>query len=330
VVDDGDPFEWSVGGHAGFINKSSAGLSRLIANRRRFMQRSAFSYMKRSGGTFLRFCAFTVLAAMPAAAALGQATEPVTQATPASSPGASPKAAVSPVASPAASPGPVVSGTAPAVSGTVPAVTGTTPAVSGTAPAVSGTESGMTAVPSPTPASPYSIEIDLGAQRIYLLKDGRKFAEAPISSGRAGHLTPTGDFAVIEKDPNHFSNLYGRIVEKDSGRVVKSGADIATPVPKGCKFEPAPMKWFLRFDGAAGMHAGILPGYPASHGCVRMPAAKAELFYNTVDLGTPVHVFGTTPVRAVHEEASPQVAPKATPTPSPAPTPKPKHGWFLP
>jgi lipoprotein-anchoring transpeptidase ErfK/SrfK len=200
--------------------------------------------------------------------------------------------------------------------------------VSGSA-AVSGTGT-TAAVAAPTPPSPYSIEIDLEEQRAYLLKNGRKFAESPISSGREGHLTPTGNFEVIEKDPNHFSNLYGKIVETDSGRVVKSGADAAMPVPKGCKFVPAPMKWFMRFDGAAGMHAGILPGYAASHGCVRMPAAKAKLFYDAVEVGTPVHVFGTAPVRAYHEEEQrPRRAAAFTPMPTPVPTPKPRHGWWF-
>ena len=207
-------------------------------------------------------------------------------------------------------------------------LSGTAPIVSGTTPAVSG--SGTAALPSPPPPSPYSIEIDLGDQRAYLLKDGHKIAESPISSGREGHLTPTGNFEVIQKDLNHFSNLYGKFVDKNSGRVVKSGADAAMPVPKGCKFVPAPMKWFMRFEGAAGMHAGILPGYAASHGCVRMPAAKAELFYNTVDIGTPVHVFGTPPVRVVHEEAEPHRRPAAAAMPpTPYPTPKPRHGWWF-
>jgi lipoprotein-anchoring transpeptidase ErfK/SrfK len=211
----------------------------------------------------------------------------------------------------------------------MPAVSGTTPAVSGTAAFVSGTA----ATPAPTPPSPYSIEIDLEHQRTYLLKNGQKVAEAPISSGRPGHLTPTGDFAVIEKDLNHFSNLYGKIVEKGSGAVVKSGADVATPIPKGCKFVPAPMKWFMRFEGASGMHAGILPGYPASHGCVRMPASKAQLFYETVEVGTPVHVFGTAPERSEeppHRHAASTVASakSAAPTPKATPTPKPRHGWW--
>jgi lipoprotein-anchoring transpeptidase ErfK/SrfK len=187
---------------------------------------------------------------------------------------------------------------------------------------------GTTPVPSPTPPSPYSIEIDLSKQHAYLLKDGKRVADAPISSGRAGHLTPVGNFEVVQKDLNHVSTLYGKFVEKASGRVVKSGADSAMPVPKGCKFVPAPMKWFMRFEGAAGMHAGVLPGYPASHGCVRMPASKAELFFDTVEIGTPVRVFGTIPERseeAPRRHLTAVVAAKASPTPPP----KAKHGWWL-
>jgi lipoprotein-anchoring transpeptidase ErfK/SrfK len=198
--------------------------------------------------------------------------------------------------------------------------------VSGSA-ASSATATAAVASPPPRPPSPYSIEIDLEEQRAYLLKNGRKFAESPISSGRQGHETPTGNFEVIEKDLNHFSSLYGKIVEKDSGRVVKSGADAAMPVPKGCEFVPAPMKWFMRFDGATGLHAGILPGYAASHGCVRMPASKAKMFYEAVEVGTPVHVFGTAPVRESREESAPRRV--AVLTPRPASTPKPRHGWWF-
>jgi len=47
------------------------------------------------------------------------------------------------------------------------------------------------------------------------------------------------------------------------------------------------MKWFMRVtDDGVGMHVGILPGYPASHGCIRMPSVTAELFYNHVKVGT--------------------------------------------
>ena len=63
-------------------------------------------------------------------------------------------------------------------------------------------------------------------------------------------------------------------------------------VPRGCRFVPAPMRYFVRFDGANGLHAGILPGYPASHGCVRLPDQSAIAIFNAVDVGTPVTVFG--------------------------------------
>ena len=177
--------------------------------------------------------------------------------------------------------------------------------------------------PAPPP-SPYSIEIDLNNQRAYLLEDGKIISKSPISSGRPGHLTPTGNFSVIQKDPNHFSTLYGAFVSIKTGRVVKAGADIAMPTPPGCKFVPAPMKWFMRFEGASGMHAGILPGYAASHGCVRMPPSKAELFFNTVDIGTPVHVFGVAPPPEFREIRQPL---RLMANSKPAATPR-KHWWL--
>jgi len=71
-----------------------------------------------------------------------------------------------------------------------------------------------------------------------------------------------------------------------------SDADADMKVPAGGKFIPAPMHYFMRFHGADGMHAGYLPGYPASHGCVRMPEEMAVAFFNAVEVGTPVRVFG--------------------------------------
>jgi hypothetical protein len=55
------------------------------------------------------------------------------------------------------------------------------------------------------------------------------------------------------------------------------------------------MRYFVRFNNTVGMHAGYLPGYPASHGCVRLPEEKAIAIFNAVDVGTPVTVFGRTP-----------------------------------
>ena len=139
-----------------------------------------------------------------------------------------------------------------------------------------------------------SVEIDLQQQRAYLLQDGRPVLASPISSGRYGHLTETGSFKVIEKERNHYSSIYGKIVD-GFGRTVVADADVDMKVPSGCRFVPAPMPYFMRFHGSDGMHGGYLPGYPASHGCVRMPEQYAIAFFNSVDVGTPVTVFGRTP-----------------------------------
>src|SRR3954468_21799729 len=142
--------------------------------------------------------------------------------------------------------------------------------------------------------SGFSVEIDLQQQTAYLIRGRRIVLASQISSGRSGHLTETGSFKIIEKEQNHFSSLYGKIVDR-SGRTVVADADADMAVPRGGKFIPAPMRYFMRFHEATGMHAGYLPGYPASHGCVRMPEQLAVAFFNQVEVGTPVHVFGRTP-----------------------------------
>jgi hypothetical protein len=139
----------------------------------------------------------------------------------------------------------------------------------------------------------YSVEIDLEQQTAYLIRGRRIVLASPISSGRAGHFTDTGSFKITEKERKHFSSLYGKIVDA-RGRTVVADADADMRVPRGGKFIPAPMSYFMRFDGATGMHAGYLPGYPASHGCVRLPEKNAIVFFHAVEIGTPVHVFGRT------------------------------------
>src|SRR4026208_1104306 len=141
----------------------------------------------------------------------------------------------------------------------------------------------------------YSVDIDLGRQTAFLLRGNRVVLASPISSGRYGHLTETGSFKIIQKEMDHYSSLYGKIVDA-WGRTVVSDADSDMKVPRGGRFIPAPMHYFMRFHAATGMHAGYLPGYPASHGCVRMPEQYARQFFNAVQVGTPVTVFGRTPV----------------------------------
>lgn len=151
----------------------------------------------------------------------------------------------------------------------------------------------------------YQVEIDLQQQMAYLIHGRTLVLSSPISTGRAGHRTDTGSFKIIEKERNHYSSLYGKIVDA-YGRTVVADADADMKVPRGGKFIPAPMRYFMRFYDAIGMHAGYLPGYPASHGCVRMPEKRAIAFFNAVEVGTPVHVFGRTPLQRDYYRYGPQ------------------------
>lgn len=134
--------------------------------------------------------------------------------------------------------------------------------------------------------------VSLPKQRAYLMVGDDIAIDSPISSGKRGHTSPTGSFTVLEKDKNHRSTIYGDY--KDSqGRTIRGGVSARIDsAPSGTHFVGAEMKWFMRLtDDGVGMHVGILPGYPASHGCVRMPSQAAELFYNHVKVGTPVRVL---------------------------------------
>lgn len=133
------------------------------------------------------------------------------------------------------------------------------------------------------------IIVSLSEQKAYLYHQGKMVAVSPISSGREGKHTPVGRFSVVEKDADHRSSLYGNYVR--DGRVVKENVDIRKGGrPPGSKFEGVPMPYFLRFTSGYGLHAGRLPGYPASAGCVRLPMRQAKRFYNAVQVGTPVIV----------------------------------------
>jgi lipoprotein-anchoring transpeptidase ErfK/SrfK len=135
------------------------------------------------------------------------------------------------------------------------------------------------------------VVVSIPKQRAYLMVGDQIAADSPISSGKRGHSTPTGKFSVLEKDPNHHSTLYGDFVDR-SGRTVRAGVSAhIDSAPSGTHFEGAAMKWFMRLTGdGVGMHIGILPGYPASHGCVRMSSDGAKFFYDHVKVGTPVAV----------------------------------------
>jgi len=112
-----------------------------------------------------------------------------------------------------------------------------------------------------------------------------------ISTGKEGHNTPPGRHKIIQKDKDHRSNQYGVFKDKITNQVVDDDADLTVEkTPPGCYFEGASMPYFMRFTGGIGMHTGYLPGYNASHGCVRMPDRMAKKFFENVEVGTPVIV----------------------------------------
>ena len=115
--------------------------------------------------------------------------------------------------------------------------------------------------PTIAPVGPMLAVISLVAQRCYIYRNGVLIGVATTSTGKPGHQTPTGVFTVLQKQVHHKSNLY------DSA--------------------PMPFMERLTWKGVA-MHAGHLPGYPASHGCVRMPMAFAKLLYGTTERGMTV------------------------------------------
>jgi len=135
------------------------------------------------------------------------------------------------------------------------------------------------------------IVVSIPKQRAYLMISEEIVADAPVSSGKRGHESPRGHMRVLEKDPNHHSTLYGDFVD-GSGRIVRGGVSARIDsAPSGTHFAGAAMKWFLRLtEDGVGMHIGILPGYPASHGCIRESVDGAKLFYDHAKVGTPVDV----------------------------------------
>ncbi|HEY4256900.1 MAG TPA: L,D-transpeptidase family protein [Candidatus Udaeobacter sp.] len=136
-----------------------------------------------------------------------------------------------------------------------------------------------------------SVKISLGEQRAYFYKAGVLVGVSQLSTGREGLNTPLGNFKIIQKDKDHASSLFGDYVDS-AGNVVVPNVDIKKDPkpPPGAHFRGTPMPYFMRIVSGTGMHAGYLPGYPASHGCIRMPEFMAENFFRSVSLGTPVTI----------------------------------------
>lgn len=140
----------------------------------------------------------------------------------------------------------------------------------------------------PPPSGPLHVIVSIDKQRATLFADGTPIASTAVSTGTPSHPTPMGVFTVIQKDRYHVSNLY----------------DAAMPYMQR-----------ITWSGSA-LHEGPLPGYPASHGCVRLTASFAQLLWRATKLGARVIV--TRPDVAPAEFASPRLA-ILKPKPAPAP-----------
>jgi hypothetical protein len=119
--------------------------------------------------------------------------------------------------------------------------------------------------PERSPAGPVAIIVSIPKQHVFVYRNGIQIAASPCSTGKKGHETPTGVFTILQKEKEHQSNIY----------------------------DNAPMPHMERLTwGGIALHAGKLPGYPASHGCVRLPPAFAAKLYEITQVGTPVIIAG--------------------------------------
>jgi lipoprotein-anchoring transpeptidase ErfK/SrfK len=137
------------------------------------------------------------------------------------------------------------------------------------------------------PQGPLSVVISIKKQRLTLYANGQPVAHSPVSTGVAGHPTPQGVFSIIQKNLHHRSNIY-------------SGA-------------PMPYMQRITWSGVA-MHEGKLPGYPASHGCIRLPREFAQRLWGWTRIGARVIVTQdeVLPNEIVHDRLIALHVPQAT------------------
>jgi hypothetical protein len=133
------------------------------------------------------------------------------------------------------------------------------------------------------------VKINRGQQKAFFYKGGVLVGVSRISSGNEDHATPPGKYKIVEKDKDHKSTVYGCFKDIATGQMLNDNVDIRVDkVPPGAIYYAAPMPNFMRITDGVGMHTGYLPGYAASHGCIRMPHQMSEKFFENVVVGTPV------------------------------------------
>jgi lipoprotein-anchoring transpeptidase ErfK/SrfK len=122
--------------------------------------------------------------------------------------------------------------------------------------------------PELAPSGNVEIVVSIPQQRAYIYRANTLIGVTTVSTGMAGHRTPTGRYPIMEKRRTHFSNLYNN----------------------------APMPFMQRLTmGGIALHAGVIPGYPASHGCVRLPYAMAQNLFGVTQVRSVVHIVAASP-----------------------------------
>lgn len=136
------------------------------------------------------------------------------------------------------------------------------------------------------------VEVLLDEQRGRLYIEGRVAMDFPLCSGRMGGMeTPKGTFRISQKvKKDYCSNLYGSFVDTTTGRVVKGGVSSSDAAPSGTVFKGAEMPYWMRFNGAIGMHVGNVYRSGESHGCVRVPVEACSILFDKLSVGSKVIV----------------------------------------
>ncbi len=140
---------------------------------------------------------------------------------------------------------------------------------------------------------PLSIRISLREQKARIFRGKVQVGWSYVATGTKSHPSPRGSFRILEKIADKHSNKYGVIVDA-SGQVINGDATAGVSrIPAGGRFMGAPMPHWMRITTwGVGMHAGPIPnpGFPASHGCIRLPVEMARTLFDAVSVGTPVTI----------------------------------------
>jgi len=157
--------------------------------------------------------------------------------------------------------------------------------------------------PDHAPEGPVVVIVNVANQFAYVYRDGIRIGTSTVSTGGPGHATPTGVFTILQKETMHHSNLY----------------------------DGAPMPYMERLTwGGVCLHAGGLPGYPSSHGCVHLPLEFAKLLYGVTGRGTTVVIAdaNSAPDDVLHPSVlEPMDLPGAAREPTLAIAPGEKFAW---